>query len=166
VYYKVKGWQIWLQYSGVGTMGTGGGTLYPPSSGLVPLYPSSLRCGLCQDFKQTTLTTRLYKVRTNLYPHLRKRSDAPASVADKLNFAYVRLFTSDMLKFWTFTLHCHPRDALPAQYYACVCLSVSVTCLCSVETSGRIKLVFFAWRLLRPIQHRVVRKCFCPKMWS
>jgi len=146
--------------------GDRGGTLYPPSSGLVPLYPSSLRCGLCQDFKQTTLTTRLYKVRTNLYPHLRKRSDAPASVADKLNFAYVRLFTSDMLKFWTFTLHCHPRDALPAQYYACVCLSVSVTCLCSVETSGRIKLVFFAWRLLRPIQHRVVRKCFCPKMWS
>ena len=45
-----------------------GGTLYPPSQ----------RCGLCQNFKQTTLTTRLYKVRTNLYPlHLRKRSDAP-----------------------------------------------------------------------------------------
>ena len=52
-----------------------GGTLYPPSSGLVP---PSQRCGLCQKFKQTTLTTRLYKVRTNLYPpHLRKRSDAP-----------------------------------------------------------------------------------------
>jgi len=42
-----------------------GGTLYPPSSGLVP---PSQRCGLCQKFKQTTLTTRLYKVRTNLYP--------------------------------------------------------------------------------------------------
>ena len=27
--------------------------------------------------KRLTLTTRLYKVRTNLYPHLRKRSDAP-----------------------------------------------------------------------------------------
>ena len=35
------------------------------SSGLVP---PSQRCGLCQNFKQTTLTTRLYKVRTNLYP--------------------------------------------------------------------------------------------------
>ena len=46
----------------------------PPSSGLVP---PSQRCGLCQNFKQTTLSTRLYKVRTNLYPHLRKRSDAP-----------------------------------------------------------------------------------------
>jgi len=30
--------------------------------------PPSQRCGLCQNFKQTTLTTRLYMVRTNLYP--------------------------------------------------------------------------------------------------
>ena len=30
------------------------------------LYPPpSQRCGLCQNFKQTTLTTRLHKVRTN-----------------------------------------------------------------------------------------------------
>jgi len=36
-----------------------------PSSRLVP---PSQRCGLCQNFKQTTLATRLYKVRTNLYP--------------------------------------------------------------------------------------------------
>jgi len=36
----------------------------PPSSG----PPPSQRCGLCQNFKQTTLTTRSYKVRTNLYP--------------------------------------------------------------------------------------------------
>ena len=35
---------------------------------LYPLYPPSQRCGLCQNFKQTTLTTRLYKDRTNLYP--------------------------------------------------------------------------------------------------
>jgi len=44
-----------------------------------PLYPPSQRYGLCQNFKQTTLTTRLYKFRTDLNPppHLRKRSDAP-----------------------------------------------------------------------------------------
>ena len=42
-----------------------------------PLYPPSQRRGLCQNFKQTTLTIRLYKVRTNLYPHLRKLSDSP-----------------------------------------------------------------------------------------
>ena len=55
-----------------------GGYIVPPSSGLVPPVPPSQRCGLSQNFKQTTLTTRLYKVRTNLYPHLRKRSEAPA----------------------------------------------------------------------------------------
>ena len=43
-------------------------------------HPPSQRCGSCQNFKQTTLTTRLYKVRTNLCPHLRKRSDAPVNV--------------------------------------------------------------------------------------
>jgi len=54
------------------------GDIVPPSSGLVLPVPPSQRCGLCQNFKQTTLTTRLYKVRTNLYPpHLRKRFDAP-----------------------------------------------------------------------------------------
>ena len=70
--------------SGVGTMRTGGGgCLYPsPSSGLVPLYTPSQRCGLCQNFKQTTLTARLYKVCTNLYPpHLRKCSDAPENMS-------------------------------------------------------------------------------------
>ena len=55
-------------------MGKGGGYIVPPSSGLVPPVPPSQRCGLCQNFKQTTLTTRLYKVRTNLYP--------PTSVPD------------------------------------------------------------------------------------
>jgi len=68
-----------LLTSGVGTMGTGR-TLYPQVQDLYPLYSPSQRCGLCQNFKQTTLTTRLYKVRTNLYPpHLRKRSDAPVA---------------------------------------------------------------------------------------
>jgi len=51
--------------SGVGTMGTGGVHCTPQ---VQDLYPPSQRCGLCQKFKQTTLTTRLYKVRTNLYP--------------------------------------------------------------------------------------------------
>jgi len=55
-----------------------GGTLYPQVQDLYLLYLPSQRCGLCQNFKQTTLTTRLHKVRTNLYPQLRKRSDAPA----------------------------------------------------------------------------------------
>ena len=36
------------------------GDIVPPSSGLVPPVPPSQRCGLCQNFKQTTLTTRLY----------------------------------------------------------------------------------------------------------
>jgi len=48
------------------------GTFYPPSSGLVPPVPPSQRCGLFQNFKQTTLTTRLYNVRTKLYPPLTK----------------------------------------------------------------------------------------------
>jgi len=65
--------------------------LYPPSSRLVPLVPPSQRCGLCQTFKQTTLTTRLYKVRTNLYPHLRKRSDAPV----------IRTYDERKLSFWS-----------------------------------------------------------------
>ena len=66
--------------SGVGTVRTGG-TLYPQVQDLYPMYPPSQRCGLCQNFKQMILTTRLYKVRTNLYPHLRKRSDAPAQTS-------------------------------------------------------------------------------------
>jgi len=49
-----------------------GGTLYPQVQDLYPMYPPSQRCGLCRDFKQMTLTTRLYKVRTNLYPPLTK----------------------------------------------------------------------------------------------
>ena len=53
--------------SGVGTMVTGG-TLFPQLQDLYSLYPPSQRCGLCQNFKQTTLTTRPYKVCTNLYP--------------------------------------------------------------------------------------------------
>jgi len=44
----------------------------PPSSGLVPPVPPSQRFGLCLNFKQTTLTTRFYKVCTNLYPPLTK----------------------------------------------------------------------------------------------
>jgi len=51
---KVEHWA-----SGVGTMGTGG-TLYPQVQDLYPLYLPSQRCGLCQNSKQTTLTTRLY----------------------------------------------------------------------------------------------------------
>jgi len=58
--------------SGVGTMGTGGYIVPPKFRTCTPLYPPSQRCGLCQNFKQTTLTTRLYKVRTNLYPPLTK----------------------------------------------------------------------------------------------
>jgi len=56
----------------VGTMGTGGYIVTPQVQDLYPIYPPSQRCGLCQNFKQTTLTTRLYKVRTNLYPPLTK----------------------------------------------------------------------------------------------
>jgi len=53
----------------------------PQVQDLYPMYPPSQRCGLCQNFKQTILTTGLYNVRTNLYPpHLRKRSDAPATL--------------------------------------------------------------------------------------
>jgi len=66
--------QLWAGLAGQWHRNYGdGGTLYPPSSGLVPLYPPSQRCGLCQNFKQTTLTTRLYEVRTNLYSPLMKK---------------------------------------------------------------------------------------------
>ena len=41
----------------------------PQVQDLYPLHLPSQRCGLRQNFKQTILTTRLYKVRTNLYPH-------------------------------------------------------------------------------------------------
>jgi len=34
----------------------------PQVQDLYSLYPPSQRCGLCQNFKQTTLTTTLYKV--------------------------------------------------------------------------------------------------------
>ena len=40
----------------------------PQVQDLYPLSPPSQRCCFCQNFKQTTLTTRLYKVCTNLYP--------------------------------------------------------------------------------------------------
>ena len=60
--------------SGVGTMGTGGYIVPPPVQDLYPRYHASQTCGLCQNFKRTTLTTRLYKVRTNLYPPLTKTS--------------------------------------------------------------------------------------------
>ena len=43
-----------------------GGTLYPQVQDLYPMYHPSQRCGFRQNLKQTTLTTRLYKVRTNL----------------------------------------------------------------------------------------------------
>jgi len=78
-------WKPLVKYNGVGTMGTRGYIVSPQVQDLYPLYLPSQRCGLCQNFKQTTLTTRFYKVRTNLYPHLRKRSDAPVSIytADK-----------------------------------------------------------------------------------
>ena len=48
-------------------MGTGGGHCTPQVQDLYPLYLPRQRGGLCHNFKQTTLTTRLYKVRTNLY---------------------------------------------------------------------------------------------------
>jgi len=44
------------------------GTLYLPKFRTCTPVPPSQRCGLCRNFKQTTLTTRLYKVRTDLYP--------------------------------------------------------------------------------------------------
>jgi len=44
--------QLWAGLAGQWQQNYGdGGTLYPPSSGLVPLYPPSQRCGLCQNFK-------------------------------------------------------------------------------------------------------------------
>jgi len=61
-------------------------TCTPQVQELYPLYPLRQKCGLCQNFKQTTLTARLYKVRTNLYPHLRKRSDSPAGCPEFISF--------------------------------------------------------------------------------
>ena len=75
--------------SGVGTMGTGG-YIVPPSSGLVGLPPSQ-RCGLCQNFTQTTLTTRLYKVNSYkfvppTYEDVTTRLQFRPSVCIHLNF--------------------------------------------------------------------------------
>ena len=61
--------------SGVGTMGTEGASLHcTPKfrTCILCTPPPSERCGLCQNFKQTISTTRLYKVRTNLYSPLTK----------------------------------------------------------------------------------------------
>jgi len=69
-------WQRCRDHQWRRNYGTGEEYIVPQAQYLYPLCPSSQRCGLCQNFKQTTLATRLYKVRTNLYPHLRKRSDA------------------------------------------------------------------------------------------
>jgi len=53
--------------SGVGTMGTGGGgtILYPQVQGLYPLYSQVKDAAYVKILSKTTLTTRLYKVRTN-----------------------------------------------------------------------------------------------------
>ena len=65
--------------SGVGTMGTEEVHCTPVSSGLVPLYPQVKDAAYVKILSKPTLTTRLYKLSTNLYPppHLRKRSDVP-----------------------------------------------------------------------------------------
>jgi len=55
-----------------GDRGCRGYNVPPQVQDLYPMYPPSQRFGLCQNFKQTTLTTRFYKVRTNLYPPLTK----------------------------------------------------------------------------------------------
>ena len=53
----------------------------PQVQDLYPLYPPSQRRDLCQNFKQTTLTTRLYKVRTNLYPAPRTYENVPTCLS-------------------------------------------------------------------------------------
>jgi len=57
--------------------GQGGGHCTPQVQDFTPLYLPSQRCGLCHNFKQTTLTTRLYKVRTNLYTPLPTYENVP-----------------------------------------------------------------------------------------
>jgi len=55
-----------ISSSGVGTTGTGGYIVPPKFRTCTPCTPKS-KMRLMSNFKQTTLTTRLYKVRTNLY---------------------------------------------------------------------------------------------------
>ena len=111
-------------------MGTGGGTLYSPSSGLVPLYPSSQRCGLCQDFKQTTLTTGLYKVRTNLYPTLTKTFRRACFSSGQAEEFRIR---STFHEWYAYVLNIYPTLS-PARRSAsavlCFCVSV---CVCHMS---------------------------------
>jgi len=75
-----------LQYPAVASELWGQGVHCSPQvQDLYPMYPPSQRCGICKNFKQTILTTRLYNVRTNLYPPLTKtfrRACYPASNTD------------------------------------------------------------------------------------
>jgi len=71
------------QRSGVGTVGTGG-TLYPQVQDLYPLYPQVKDAAYVNILSKRLLTTRLYKVRTNLYPPL-TRSTQPCIPPGSLN---------------------------------------------------------------------------------
>jgi len=58
---------VWSQHQWRRNYGDrGAGHCTPQVQDLYPLYLPSQRCGLCHNFKQTTLTTRLY----NYYNHL------------------------------------------------------------------------------------------------
>jgi len=54
--------------SGVGTMGTGWYIVPPKFRTCTPCTPQVKYAAYVKNLKQTTLTTRLYKARTNLYP--------------------------------------------------------------------------------------------------
>ena len=98
----------------------GRGTLYPLVQDLYPLYRHpGQRCGLCQNFKQTTLTTRLYKVRTNLYPPLTKT----------FRRAWPKLL------YPVFTARCYASAVLAMGLCPSVCLCPSVASQCSTKTA-------------------------------
>jgi len=61
-----------LYIGGVRTMGTGGYIVPPKFRTCIPCTSKVKDAAYVKIFEQTTLTTRLYKVHTNLYPPLTK----------------------------------------------------------------------------------------------
>jgi len=102
---KIEWWGVGvcLEWgSGLGTMGTAGYIVPPKFRTCTP----NQRCGLCQNFQQTTLTTRLYKVFTNLYPPLTKT---------------FRRTWSEVQIVCIWSSWCDCQSAIPKPHHLCLC---------------------------------------------
>jgi len=108
-------------------MGTGG-YIVPPKFRTCTPVPPSQRCGFRQNLKQTTLTTRLYKVRTNLYPLLTKTFRRDCSVGCIIT--PLRLTVAASKTLWRRHFHHQRSSTSPAPHGPMVdCLHCSMTTL-------------------------------------